>query len=385
MALPVLDGNQSATTLSSVVTSGEHIVAHSVVCFGSTAISNITNAVSGSVVSISNFPSTQTVTGTVTANLTIESFASNQGAIASDDGGDQPAFGVQLGYYDPTDGYKTVKPSQPLPISGTVTANLPALNWNTVKIAYGENTVWNGIYKKGASGYVDAEGGGTPEYLSVDGFFHGGTIAKLTRGTYPGGPLSFTGTRWYFEANGDVRFYSTTTATDLRVIADWTDSGGAGADVQIAPYSVEPVAIPGGVEIAFSSLGQAPSVVTNSNPFPVKVQNSVTIGSLPAISGAVTAAAPNGSLTTRFGTPTTANTAFATSAVTNTNRKYLLIQNVTTGSNVITVGIGFTPTTTQGIQLTAGAGITFESSYIPTGAVYVLSSVTASNFTILEA
>ena len=118
----------------------------------------------------------------------------------------------------------------------------------------------------------------------------------------------------------------------------------------------------------------------------VTVGNSVTIGSLPAISGTVTVGAmPNGSLTTRFGTPTTANTAFATSAVTNASRKYLLIQNVTTGSNVITVGIGFTPTTTQGIQLTAGAGITFESSYIPTGAVYVLSSVTASNFTVLEA
>jgi hypothetical protein len=109
-----------------------------------------------------------------------------------------------------------------------------------------------------------------------------------------------------------------------------------------------------------------------------------TLTDLP-ISGTVTAAAPNGSLTTRFGTPTTANTAFATSAVTNTSRKYLLIQNVTTGSNVITVGIGFTPTTTQGIQLTAGAGITFESSYIPTGAVMILSSVTASNFTVLEA
>jgi len=103
------------------------------------------------------------------------------------------------------------------------------------------------------------------------------------------------------------------------------------------------------------------------------------------ISGTVTAAAPNGTLTTRFGTPTTASSVFATSAVTNASRKYLLIQNVTTQSNVITVGIGFTPTTTQGIQLTAGAGITFESSYIPTGAVYVLSSVTASNFTILEA
>ncbi len=160
----------------------------------------------------------------------------------------------------------------------------------------------------------------------------------------------------------------------------------------------------------------------------VTVSNSVTIGSLPAISGTVTAnailqnanamaqafidesnaygsvsvvlsgsagdigvagtvtaAAPNGSLTTRFGTPTTANVSFATSAVTNASRKYLLIQNVTTGSNVITVGIGFTPTTTQGIQLTAGAGITFESSYIPTGQIFVLSSVTASNFTILEA
>ena len=102
------------------------------------------------------------------------------------------------------------------------------------------------------------------------------------------------------------------------------------------------------------------------------------------VAGTVTANASNGLLTTRFGTPTTANVSFATSAVTNANRKYLLIQNVTTGSNVITVGIGFTPTITQGIQLTAGAGITFESSYIPTGAVYVLSSVTASNFTILS-
>jgi hypothetical protein len=116
------------------------------------------------------------------------------------------------------------------------------------------------------------------------------------------------------------------------------------------------------------------SVIGNSSGQPFPISGTVTVG-----------AVPNGSLTTRFGTPTTANTAFATSAVTNASRKYLLVQNVTTGSNVITVGVGFTPTTTQGIQLVAGAGITFESSYIPTGAVYVLSSVTASNFTILEA
>ncbi|NBW19924.1 MAG: hypothetical protein EBR82_69325 [Caulobacteraceae bacterium] len=92
---------------------------------------------------------------------------------------------------------------------------------------------------------------------------------------------------------------------------------------------------------------------------------------------------PSGALTTRFGSITTANTAQLTSAVTNTSRKYLLVQNIATST--VTIGIGFAPTTTQGIQLTAGAGITFESSYIPTGAVWVLSSVTASNYTILEA
>jgi len=115
--------------------------------------------------------------------------------------------------------------------------------------------------------------------------------------------------------------------------------------------------------------------------------NSVTIGGMPAVPvfGTVTANSSNGSLTTRFGSVTTANTAFATSAVTNANRKYLLIQNVTTASNAITVGIGFTPTTTQGIQLSSGAVITFEGNYIPTGAVNLLSSVTASCFTILEA
>jgi hypothetical protein len=62
MALAVLDGNQSATTLSSVVTGGEHIVAHSVVSLGTQAIANITSAVSGSSVTFG------LVGGTVTAN-----------------------------------------------------------------------------------------------------------------------------------------------------------------------------------------------------------------------------------------------------------------------------------------------------------------------------
>lgn len=64
MALSILDGNQSATTLSSVVTGGEHIVAHSVVSLGSNAISNITTAISGSTVCVGNLGLLQSTVAT---------------------------------------------------------------------------------------------------------------------------------------------------------------------------------------------------------------------------------------------------------------------------------------------------------------------------------
>ena len=83
MALSILDGNQSATTLSTILSSGQHITAHTVVSLGTQAITDMRGAVSGSVVSISNFPATQpvsiasvtvgntvTIAGTVTANPT---------------------------------------------------------------------------------------------------------------------------------------------------------------------------------------------------------------------------------------------------------------------------------------------------------------------------
>jgi len=106
---------------------------------------------------------------------------------------------------------------------------------------------------------------------------------------------------------------------------------------------------------------------------------SVTMG---AISGTVTANNPNGTLTTRFGSVTTANTAQITTAVTNANRRYLLCQNLDP-SVTVTIGIGFTPTTTQGIQLAAGGGIIMDS-FVSTGAVWWLSSSAGSNFSILE-
>ena len=74
MALSILDGNQSATTLSTILSSGQHITAHTVVSLGTQAITDITSAVSGTSVAIS---------GTVTANLAISSSAITSGSFTS--------------------------------------------------------------------------------------------------------------------------------------------------------------------------------------------------------------------------------------------------------------------------------------------------------------
>ena len=68
MALSILDGTQTATTLSTILSSGQHITAHTVVSLGTQAITDMRGAVSGSVVSISNFPASQVISGTVALN-----------------------------------------------------------------------------------------------------------------------------------------------------------------------------------------------------------------------------------------------------------------------------------------------------------------------------
>jgi len=221
MALPILDGNQSATTLSTIVTGGQHIPAHTVVSLGSQAITDMRSAVSGSVVSISNFPSTQPISGTVTANVT-----------------NSVTVGAIVG-----------------PIGGSVF--------------------------RGNSALTDA----------------------------------------------------------IRVLPFFSQNGAANYNE-----------------------------ISTSNALPVS--GTVIVGAM-----------PSGALTTRFGSVVTANLATLTSAVTNTSRKFLLVQNI--AASTVTIGIGFAPTTTQGIQLTAGAGLTFDA-FCPTGGVWWLSSTTGSNFSILE-
>jgi len=58
MALSILDGNQTATTLSTILSSGQHITAHTVVSLGTQAKTDILSAISSGIA----------ISGTVTAN-----------------------------------------------------------------------------------------------------------------------------------------------------------------------------------------------------------------------------------------------------------------------------------------------------------------------------
>ncbi|NBW15649.1 MAG: hypothetical protein EBR82_47450 [Caulobacteraceae bacterium] len=266
MALPILDGNQSATTLSTILSGGEHTPAHTVVSLGSTAIANITSAVSG-----------VQIGGTVTANV--------QGATLNSD------------YYDSANDWHlqrtiphielvagetaAVASNNPLPISGTVTANL------------------------------------------------GGIAGGVTM------PV-----RLFAEQSGGP-----TTGQDTLLVCDSSGRLNVGL---------------------YSSAGGTDAISYDGSDSFVKTKNLAN---------------PSGALTTRFGSVTTANTAQITSAVTNASRKFLLVQNIATST--VTIGIGFSPTTTQGIQLASGAGLTFDA-FCPTGAVYWLSGVTGTNWSVLE-
>jgi hypothetical protein len=339
MALSVLDGNQTATTLSSVVTGGEHIVAHSVVSLGANAIANITSAVSGSVVSVSNFPTSQSTTfGAVTGSVSVLNFPATQ------------------------------------TIAGTVTANLSSSNLNAVTIGIRGSVTVGNIIGSGSiiGGFQDIFGNNNTFKVDIrtpDGSVLDGEASVPVQGTIDVGSLP--------AISGTVTVANTTISSPV-FVKICGERNGAGSNEPMEIQTDDSGLLY--VRLAPSnSLTSDPIVydpVGGSAYINVRQYSAVTIGNSVTVG-----AMPNGALTTRFGSVTTANTAQITSAVTNTSRKYLLAQNISAGT--VTIGIGFSPTTTQGIQLTAGAGLTFDA-FCPTGAIYWLGAVTGAAWTILE-
>ena len=347
MALSILDGNQSATTLSTILSSGQHITAHTVVSLGAQAITDIVSATSAGLTNTQLRANAVTIAGTVTLN------GGTIGTVNGLQDGEGATFGLDRNF--------PVDVMSPLP-AGT----------NRIGVV----TIGAGTVTLGAS---------TSQIGSVTASISN----SLTISSLPAISGTVTANVWGINTLGGSRqlpvieFGDDPAESGIPIIANISGQPAVVGDNYPLPISGT-VTANGGTEIG--TTGNTSGIIALGID-DVGASNALKLdgnGDL-VISGTVTANSSNGSLTTRFGSVTTANTAFATSAVTNANRKYLLIQNITTASNVITVGIGFTPTTTQGIQLFAGAGLTFEGSYIPTGAVNLLSSVTASCYTILEA
>ena len=160
MALSILDGTQTATTLSTILSSGQHITAHTVVSLGTQAITDMRGAVSGSVVSISNFPSSQVISGTVTANptgtqtiagtVTANVFGKDANSSATPQipviSYDEGIAAANFGYVVPvqvTNVGGEISEANPLPIYGTVTIGsaLPAGTNRIGVVTIGAGTV----------------------------------------------------------------------------------------------------------------------------------------------------------------------------------------------------------------------------------------------------
>jgi hypothetical protein len=150
MALSILDGNQSATTLSTILSSGQHITAHTVVSLGTQAITDIVNATSAGLTNTQLRASAVTIGGTVTVgnSLTISSLPSISGTVTANVFGKSGANdgtlyqipvnengnsdvlqrNIPIGFINSEGFSSIVKTDTPLPISGTVTIGsaLPA-------------------------------------------------------------------------------------------------------------------------------------------------------------------------------------------------------------------------------------------------------------------
>ena len=314
MSLPILDGNQSATTLSTILSGGEHTPAHTVVSLGSTAIANITSAVSG-----------VQIGGTVTANL------------VGWDGSNLEPFrigGFSFGADE----------------SARLALEVVGVNGGAITASLGGSEVGNGSVVFGVNG-ADVNAVRSVIYSSANGDFGGDSGAPVDS-TNPL-PVSVK----------DIPAISGTVTANAVFPLNFVNQ--AGTDVGIVPYAVA---------VGWNENDVSFPIIGNANPLPVQIVQS-------SYATSITANNPSGALTTRFGSVVTANLATITSAVTNASRKYLLVQNI--AASTVTIGIGFSPTTTQGIQLAGGAGLTFDS-FCPTGAVYWLSGVTGTNWSVLE-
>jgi len=421
MALPILDGNQSATTLSSVVAGGEHIVAHSVVSLGTQAIANITSAISGTSVcvgsisisgtpsvtgsvSVLNFPASQSTTfGAVTGSVSVLNFPASQAvtfgqAIVSasnitglnnsvgtdgntptstnfikigghQDGSNQVEHIVHVS----AGGAMKVDASDSTVTFGTavVTGSTSVLNFPTTQtVTFTQASVTFGLI----SGTVTANPTGTQTIagtvtanVSTFGAFGGtlldynGANTVLNVGIQKIGNTSLNLVSYFpvevYVASNPI---SASNPVPSRILI----GTGSGSAVSAG----NPMPISGTVTIGASTsqIGSVTASISGTVPISISsvtVGNSVTIGSLPAISGTVTANLSISSTALTSGSFTSLTSATLVPA--NTARKMATVYNLGAGQLFINAGVSAT-TLGGGFMVALSSGDFYECNYTTT-------------------
>ena len=194
MALSILDGNQSATTLSTILSSGQHITAHTVVSLGTQAITDIVNATSSSLTNTQLRASAVTVGGTVTVgnSVTISSLPPISGTVTANVNFDAPtqeggyaATAIQVGFIsDPnTDYFVAGGESYPFPVnirnSVTIGSALPTGTNRIGVVTIGGGTVTIGAGTSQIGSVTASISGTVPVSISSVTIGNSVTIASL--------------------------------------------------------------------------------------------------------------------------------------------------------------------------------------------------------------
>ena len=317
MALSILDGNQSATTLSTILSSGQHITAHTVISLGTQAITDIVNATSANLTNTQLRASAVTVGGTVTVgnSLTISSLPD---------------------------------------ISGTVTASLSA---GTAEIG----TVKPAKSQSGSAQFLAVDAGSGKLFTSTlltAGTAQIGSVTASISGTVPISISSVTVGAIIGPSGGNCLKGISGSGDAVRSLLFVRDNSGSYGETSGSGTGVFNIPVYGSVTIGAGTaqIGSVTASISGTVPISISsvtVGNSVTIGSLPAISGTVTAntfAVQGTAVTTSNFTSTTASTVLANY---NATREVLTIFNEGAGNLHICAGATCTTIAYQ-VRLSAG-------------------------------
>jgi hypothetical protein len=267
MALSILDGNQSATTLSTILSSGQHITAHTVVSLGTQAITDIVNATSAGLTNTQLRASSVTIGGTVTANLNAN-FDGDGNLLVTLQPGPTPI--AQL-----ISGTVTANPTGTQTIAGTVTANV-----------FGEDKVSGGFLP------IPLTDSGEAVSVDIKGAFGSGINVPIS-GTVTANlnQPNFVGT------NGDLVSYAVN-------IGYYDDNYGEFRGVNSADSQL-PVTVTNLVDVAIRADSSLPAG-TNRIGVVTIGGGTVTIGAGTAQIGSVTASISNSVTIASFATSVTA-------------------------------------------------------------------------------